>query len=141
MTSIGNTPPAAATLGNAISGTGTTTLAFGSQLRGENITNANITDNAALDWVPLVSTDGNYKISLNINSATAGKYVKVLVDGNVVVGAISVPVSTTAQNVVVGTVNLTAGQHGLILRGQYNSNNNYTGVSCTFTSAVFTKVP
>jgi len=141
VTTIANTPPAAVTYGNAISGTGTTTLALGSQLIGESISGSSITDNSALDWVPLVSTAGNYQISLNINSASAGKYVKVLIDGNVVGGAISVPVSTTPQNVVVGTVNLTAGQHGLIMRGQYTSNNNYTGNSCTFTSVVLTKVP
>jgi len=141
VTAIDNSAPAAVTYGNPIAGTGATTLPYASKLIAESNSNSGLADNGALGYVPLISVGGNYQISLNINSTAAGKYVKVLVDGNVVGGTINVPVSSTAQNVVVATVNLTPGQHGLIIRGQYTSNNNYTGNSCTFTSVVLTKVP
>jgi len=141
VNSIDASTPATPTLGNVISGTGTTTLAFGSQVMNIN-SNQNMQDNGMLGWLPLISTAGNYQISLNINSTTAGKYVKVMVDGKVVgANPISVPVSSTPQTVVVATVNLTAGQHGLVIEGQYTSNNNYTGSSGQFTSFVLTKVP
>jgi len=142
INNINNAPPAAPTYGNSIAGTGATTLNYSSHLTANNISNAGIPDNGVIGWIPLISTGGNYQISVNLNSTVAGKYVKVLVDGQMIGGGpISVPVSGTAQNVVLGTVNLTAGQHGLILEGQYASNNSYTGNSCSFTSFVLTKVP
>ena len=50
------------------------------------------------------------------------------------------PVSNSPVNVFVGTVHLTPGQHGLIVEGQYTSNNDYTDNSCGFTSATLTPV-
>ena len=49
-------------------------------------------------------------------------------------GPIAVPVSNSAANVVVASVYLTAGQHGLIVEGQYASNQDYGDNSCGFTS-------
>jgi len=141
VSSIDVTAPAAPTYGNAIAGTGSTTLPYNSQTFWFSSSNI-IGDDGMLAWLPLISTPGNYQISMNINSTTAGKTVKVMVDGKVIGGnPINVPVATTAQNVVVATVNLSVGQHGLIIEGQYGSNNNYTGNSGVFTSFVLTKVP
>ena len=77
--------------------------------------------------MPLVTSAGAYQISVMINTSVAGHYVRVLLDGQTLGGgAISVPVSNSPVNVVVGTARLTAGQHGVIVEGQYTSNNNYT---------------
>ena len=129
------------TLGNAISPTAATTLAYGSQLFSENNYNAGISDNGAIGFVPLISAVGNYQINLMVDSSSAGKFVRVLLDGQTFgSGALSVPVSDTAANVFVGTTYLTAGQHGLIVEGQYASNNDYSDNSCGFTSVKLTPV-
>ncbi len=70
-----------------------------------------------------------------INSTAANHFVRVLVDGQTIGGGpIAVPVSNAAANVVVASVYLTAGQHGLIVEGQYASNQDYGDNSCGFTS-------
>jgi hypothetical protein len=130
------------TYGNPISGTAPTVLPYGSQLFAENVYNSGLPNNGALGFIPLVSTAGNYQISLQISGAGSGRFVRVLVDGQTIPGGVvSVPVSNSATNVVVGTVPLAAGQHGLIVEGQYTSGNNYTGNSCGFTSVTLNLVP
>ena len=142
VSAIDSSNPPAITYGNPISGNLPTTLAYGSQLFSESNYNSGLSDNGALGFVPLISTPGTYQISLMINSPEAGRYVRVLLDGQTLGGgAISVPVSNAPARVVVGTANLTAGQHGLIVEGQYTSNNNYDGNSCSFTSVSFTPAP
>ena len=70
-----------------------------------------------------------------INSTAANHFVRVLVDGQTVGGGpVAVPVSNAAANVVVASVYLAAGQHGLIVEGQYTSNQDYGDNSCGFTS-------
>ena len=131
----------AVTLGNPILGTAATTLAYGSQLFSDNSYNSGLSDNGAIGFVPLVAATGDYQVSLLINTASTGRFVRVLVDGQTLgSGAISVPVSSSPASVVVGTVYLTAGQHGLIVEGQYASNNDYTDNSCSFTSVTLTPV-
>ena len=121
--------------GLSFSGSSATTLSYGSQLFTENNYNSGLSDNGGIGFIPLISTAGNYQISVNINSATSGKSIRVLLDGQTMTGGlVSVPVSKYPVNVVVGTVPLIIGQHGLIIEGQYTSNNNYSGTSCTFTS-------
>jgi len=134
-TTIEQAQSPAITYGNAISGSSATTLSYGSQLFTENNYNSGLSDNGGIGFIPLISTAGNYQISVNINSATSGKSIRVLLDGQTMTGGlVSVPVSKYPVNVVVGTVPLIIGQHGLIIEGQYTSNNNYSGTSCTFTS-------
>jgi hypothetical protein len=130
----------AITYGNAISGTAATTLAYGSQLFADSTYNAGLPDNGALGFLPLITSPGDYKISLMINTSSSGKFVQVLLDGITVGDPISVPVSNSPVSVNVGTFLLAAGQHGLIVQGQYTSNNNYSGNSCSFTSVVLTPV-
>ena len=132
----------AITYGNAISSTAPTTLAYGSQLFAESVYNSGLPNNGALGFVPLIATGGNYQISLQIAGAGAGRFVRVLVDGQTMPGGVvSVPVSSSPVNVVVGTVALAAGQHGLIVEGQYTSGNSYSGNSCGFTSVTLNLVP
>ena len=128
-------------LGNPVSGTAATTLAYGSQLFSDNNYNAGLADNGVIGFVPLVTSAGDYQISLMINTASAGRFVRVLVDGQTLgSGVISVPVSNSPASVIVGTAYLTAGQHGLIVEGQYASNNDYGDNSCGFTSVTLTPV-
>ncbi len=85
--------------------------------------------------MPLIATAGEYQVSLMINSTAANHFVRVLVDGQTIGGGpVAVPVSNSAANVVVASVYLTAGQHGLIVEGQYASNQDYDDNSCGFTS-------
>ena len=127
------------TLGNAVSATAATTLLYGSQLFSSNNYNAGLSDNGALGFVPLVAVSGNYQVSLSINSSSPNHYVRVLVDGQPLGGGpISVPVSGSPASVVVGSAELMAGQHGLIVEGQYTSNNDYADNTCSFTSVTLT---
>jgi Putative Ig domain len=115
---IGTTAPATVTSGNAISGTSATTLASGSQLFASNNYGFLIEQ---YGWVPLVSTARNYQITINLNSNMSGQKVAVFVDGKQIGTAVTSP----ASSVVMGTVSLSAGQHGLVVEGQYTSNNSY----------------
>ena len=133
--------PPAITTGNNISGSSATILAYGTQLFSDSNYNSGLSDGGAIGFVPLISAPGNYAVSLMINSPNSNQYVRVLLDGQTAGGGpISVPVSNTASSANVGTFNFTQGQHGLIVEGQYASNNNYTGNSCSFTSVVLTPV-
>jgi hypothetical protein len=141
-TNIDSSQAPAVTYGNAISATAPTTLTYGSQLFAESVYNSGLPNNGALGFVPLISTGGNYQIALQINSPDSGKFVRVLVDGQTMAGGVvSVPVASSPVNVVVGTVTLGPGQHGLIVEGQYTSWNNYTGNSCNFTSVSLNLIP
>ena len=131
----------AITSGNAISATAPTSLAYGTQLFSDDNYNSGLADNGALGFVPLIATSGSYQVSLKINTDIAGHFVRVLVDGQTLgSGAISVPVSGSAVSVVAGTIHLTPGQHGLIVEGQYASNNDYADNSCGFTSVTLKPV-
>ena len=91
--------------------------------------------------MPLVASSGYYQVSLSINSSSPNHYVRVLVDGQPLgSGVVNVPVSGSPANVVVGSVYLTAGQHGLIVEGQYTSNNDYGDNSCGFTNMTLTPI-
>ena len=141
-TAIDTATAPAITYGNAISGSAPTTLAFGSQLVDDSTYNSGLPNNGALGWVPLVATPGDYQITAMINGSGAGKFVEVMLDGDMIGGGpISVPVSNSAVAVNLGTHNLTAGQHGLMINGQFASSNSYSGNSCSFTSFVLTPVP
>ena len=129
------------TLGNAISATAATTLPYGSQLFSADNYNAGLSDDGALGFVPLVASGGSYQVSLAINSNSQNHYVRVLLDGQTLgSGAVIVPVSNSPASVVVGTAYLTAGQHGLIVEGQYTSNGDYGDNSCSFTSVTLTPI-
>ncbi len=135
VTGIDSAQAPAITYGNAVSGTAPTTLAYGSQLFSDNSYNNGLADDGVLGFVPLISVAGEYQVSLMINSTAANHFVRVLVDGQTLGGGpILVPVSNSAANVVVASVSLTAGQHGLIVEGQYASNQDYGDNSCGFTS-------
>ena len=135
VTGIDSAQAPTVTYGNTVSGTAPTTLAYGSQLFSDNNYNGGLSDNGVLGFLPLISAAGEYQISLMINSSAANHFVRVLVDGQTIGGgAIAVPVPTTAAKVVVARVYLTAGQHGLIVEGQYTSNQDYGDNSCGFTS-------
>jgi hypothetical protein len=141
MTTIDAGTAPGVTYGNAISGTAATTLAYGSQLFADNTYNAGLPNTGALGWVPLITAAGTYQISLMINSPTAGKFVQISLDGDVIGGGpIAVPVSNAPVSVVIGTFDLSAGQHGLIVNGQYASTNSYSGNSASFTSVVLTPI-
>ena len=129
------------TFGNPVSATAATTLPYGSQLFSDSTYNSGLPDNGALGWVPLVTAGGYYQVSLSINSPNSNHSVRVLVDGQTLgSGAVGVPVSNSPANVVTGSVYLPAGQHGLIVEGQYTSNNDYGDNTCTFTSATLTPI-
>ena len=67
--------------------------------------------------------------------------MRVLVDGQTLgSGAVLVPVSNSPVSIVVGTAYLTAGQHGLIVEGQYTSNGDYGDNSCNFASVTLTPI-
>ena len=135
VTNIDAAQAPAITYGNPVSGSASTTLAYGSQLFSDNVYNNGLPDNGVLGFVPLITTAGEYQVSLMINSTATNHFVRVLVDGQMVGGGpIAVPVSNSAANVVVASVYLTAGQHGLIVEGQYASNQDYGDNSCGFTS-------
>ena len=141
VTNIDAAQISAVTYGNDISATTATALAYGSQLFSDSTYNSGLPDNGALGWVPLVTTSGYYQVSLAINSGNPNHYVRVLVDGQTLgSGAVNVPVSNSPASVVVGSVYLTAGQHGLVVEGQYTSNNDYGDNSCGFTSATLTPI-
>ena len=132
-------PAPAVTFGNAISATAPTTLSYGSQLFSDDNYNAGLADDGALGFVPLITQAGSYQVSLSINTGSAGHFVRVLIDGlTLESGAVSVPVSNSPVSVVVGTIHFTPGQHGLIVEGQYASNNDYNDNSCGFTSITLT---
>ena len=71
----------AVTLGNPISATAPTVLAYGSQLFSDSNYNSGLSDNGVIGFVPLIASTGSYQISLNINTGSAGHFVRVLVDG------------------------------------------------------------
>ena len=129
------------TFGNAVSATAATTFPYGSQLFSFDNYNAGLSDDGALGFVPLVASTGYYQVSLSINTASPGHFVRVLVDGQTLgSGAVGVPVSNSPASVVVGSAYLKAGQHGLIVEGQYTSNNDYGDNTCGFTSATLTPI-
>jgi hypothetical protein len=129
------------TYGSAIAASGATTLAYGSQLFSDNVYNSGLADDGVLGFVTLVTAPGSYQVSLMVNSTSANKYIQVAADGAAMGGgAISVPVSSSPANVIVGTVTLPVGQHGLIVQGQFASNNNYSGNSCSFSSVTLTPI-
>ncbi len=135
VTAIDSAQAPAITYGNPVSATAPTTLAYGSQLFSDDNYNNGLADDGVLGFVPLITTAGEYQVSLMINSTAANHFVRVLVDGQTLGGGpIAVPVSNAAANVVVASVCLTAGQHGLIVEGQYASNQDYGDNSCGFTS-------
>ncbi len=139
VSSIDSANAPGVTFGNAVSATAATNLSYGSQLFSFNNYNAGLSDNGALGFVPLVTSSGYYQISLSINSNSPNHYVRVLVDGQTLGSPpTSVPVSNSPASVVVGSIYLTAGQHGLIVEGQYPSNNDYGDNSCGFTSVTLT---
>ena len=142
VTDIDSAQPPAITYGNVVSGSAPTTLAYGSQLFSDNNYNGGLADNGVLGFVPLIPTTGEYQVSLMINSTAANHFVRVLVDGQTIGGGpIAVPVSNAAANVLIASVYLTAGQHGLIVEGQYASNQDYEDNSCGFTSVTLTPGP
>ena len=123
VTGIDSARAPAVTYGNTVSASAPTTLAYGSQLFSDNNYNNGLADNGVIGFVPLIPAAGEYQVSLMINSTATNHFVRVLVDGQTLGGGpIAVPVSNAAANVVVASVYLTAGQHGLIVEGQYASN-------------------
>jgi hypothetical protein len=139
VTAIDSATAPAVTFGNPISSSAPTTLAYGSQFIADSTYNSGLPNNGTLGWVPLVAATGDYQVTLNISTTGSGRFVQVLLDGVLVGGGpIAVPVSSSPVSIVVGTYNLTAGQHGLAIEGQYTSGNSYSGNSCSFTSFVLT---
>ncbi len=135
VTAIDSAQAPAITYGNTVSGPAPPRSPTAASFSRTTSTTTALADNGVLGFVPLIPAAGEYQVSLMINSTAANHFVRVLVDGQTVGGGpIAVPVSNSAANVVVASVYLTAGQHGLIVEGQYASNQDYGDNSCGFTS-------
>ena len=78
-----------------------------------------------VNYLLRVSSAGTYQVTVNVGNTASGGSINVYVDG-ALLGNVSVP-NGSNQSVVVGSLSLSSGLHGVILRPSANASNNSAG--------------